>query len=80
MPNLTLKNVSVEPPAKQPYSIFVCLLKSSALLIGNSNFSTVKNAAKLAVYDANSINVKTDQAQLSNLVEGACGLISIPVL
>jgi hypothetical protein len=49
-------------------------------LIGNYNFSTVKNAAKLAVYDANSINVKTDQAQLSNLVEGACGLISIPVL
>ena len=67
----TLKKVSVEPPDKQPYSIFVCLLKSSALLIGNSNLSTVKKAAKLAVYDANNISVKTDQAQFSNLVEGA---------
>ena len=74
----TRKKASVEPPAKQPYCIFVCLLRSSALSIGISNLSTVRNAAKLAVYDAIKINVNIDQAQFNSLVDGACGLISIP--
>lgn len=75
-----MKNASDEPPCKQPYGIFVCLLKSSALSIGISSLVTVKNAAKLAVYDDMRISVNIDQAVLATRVQGACGFISIPVL
>lgn len=47
----TLKKAAVEPPFKAPYLILVCFAKSSALSIGESIRSTVKNAAKFAVYD-----------------------------
>lgn len=52
------KNEAVEPPPNAPYLIFVCLAKSSALSIGESIRSTVKNAAKLAVYDEIIMRVK----------------------
>ena len=75
----TLKNVSEEPPAKQPYWILVCLLRSSAFRIGTSKRVTVKKAARLAVYEDVNIRVKIDQAVFKTLVHGACGLISIPL-
>lgn len=58
----TLKNFSVEPPFEIPYFILDCFAKSSAELIGILSFSTVRKAAKLAVYDDTMINVKNHQA------------------
>lgn len=58
MENLTLKNAAVEPPFKAPYLILVCLARSSALSMGESIRSTVKKAAKLAVYEDIMIKVK----------------------
>lgn len=55
---LTLKNDAVVPPCKAPYLILVCFAKSSALSIGLSIRSTVKKAARLAVYDEIIISVK----------------------
>jgi hypothetical protein len=55
---LTRKNPAVVPPCKAPYLIFVCLARSSALSMGESIRSTVKNAAKLAVYDDIIMSVK----------------------
>jgi len=43
-----------------PYSTSVCLAKSSAELIGVTILSTVKKAAKLAVYDDTIIRAKND--------------------
>lgn len=54
----TRKNDAVDPPYNAPYLIFVCFAKSSALSIGESIRSTVKKAAKLAVYDDIMISVK----------------------
>ena len=54
----TLKKFIVEPPSKTPYLMTVCLARSSADSIGFSKVSTVKNAAKFAVYDAIIIKVK----------------------
>lgn len=67
----TLKNAAVLPPLKAPYLILVCFAKSSALSIGESILSTVKNAAKLAVYDEIMINVKNHHIPATNLVETA---------
>lgn len=47
--SLTLKKETVLPPFNAPYLILVCFAKSSALSIGESIRSTVRNAAKLAV-------------------------------
>lgn len=44
-----------------PYRILVCFDKSSALSIGETILSTVKNAAKFAVYDEIMIKVKNHQ-------------------
>lgn len=46
---LTLKKVMVAPSLTAPYSILVCLAKSSAEPMGDSILSTVKKAAKFAV-------------------------------
>ena len=46
--------------------------------MGSSIIRTVRKAAKLAVYDAVSIRVKSDHKQLTILVDGACGLMSMP--
>ena len=45
----------------------VCAAKSSALSIGFSNVSTVRKAAKLAVYEAVMIMAKRNQAAERNL-------------
>ena len=48
---ITSKNSIVDPPLLMPYSIWVCFARSSAPLIGVSILSTVRKAAKLAVYE-----------------------------
>lgn len=65
------KKAAVEPPPKAPYLILVCLAKSSALSMGESIRSTVRKAAKLAVYDEIMINVKNHQMPATILVETA---------
>jgi hypothetical protein len=57
----TLKKSFVDPESTDPYLISVCLAKSSADSIGDCIRSTVKKAAKLAVYDDIIINVKNHQ-------------------
>lgn len=54
----TLKNSNVEPELIMPYLISVCLARSSADSIGDCILSTVRKAAKLAVYEEMIINVK----------------------
>lgn len=55
---LTLKKAAVLPPFKAPYLILVCLARSSALSIGESILSTVRKAARFAVYEEIIIRVK----------------------
>lgn len=57
----TLKNSSVEPELIIPYLISVCLARSSADSIGDCMRSTVKKAARLAVYEEMMIRVKNHQ-------------------
>lgn len=70
---ITLKKDAVDPPYRAPYFIFVCLAKSSALSIGESIRSTVKNAAKFAVYDDIIISVKNHHIPATIRVETALG-------
>lgn len=65
----TLKNSIVEPPNMVPYWISVCLTRSSALFIGVSIFSTVRNAARFAVYDDIMIRVKNHHTDPTILPE-----------
>lgn len=51
----------VEPPSSVPYEMSVCSAKSAAFSMGVIIRSTVRNAAKLAVYDDMMINVKNHQ-------------------
>lgn len=67
----TLKKAAVEPPFKAPYLIFVCFARSSALSIGESILSTVRNAAKFAVYEEIIINVKNHHIPATIRVETA---------
>jgi len=46
----TLKKSCVDPLSRVPYCISVCFARSSAFSIGVSMRSTVRNAARLAVY------------------------------
>lgn len=69
----TLKNAAVEPPLSAPYFIFVCFARSSALSIGESILSTVKNAAKLAVYDEIMMSVKNHHIPATIRVDTALG-------
>ena len=57
----TLKKSSVVPELMVPYSTCVWRAKSSAELMGVTIRSTVKKAAKLAVYEEMRINVKNHQ-------------------
>ena len=54
----TLKKFFVLPASKVPYCISVCLARSSADSIGVNIRSTVRKAARLAVYDEIIISVK----------------------
>lgn len=61
----------MEPPFRHPYFIVLCLDKSSADSIGDSIRSTVKKAAKLAVYDEIIINVKNHHMPATMRVDTA---------
>lgn len=67
----TLKNVIVDPPSKVPYDISVCSAKSDALSMGVIIRSTVRKAAKFAVYDDIIIKQKKNQHPPTILVEVA---------
>ena len=73
-----MKNVIVDPPQIVPYLINVCLLRSSAFSIGDVIRSTVRKAARLAVYDEMMIKVKNHQVPLTILVDIARGATSEP--
>lgn len=60
---LTRKKSHVDPWNNVPYCTSVCDAKSSGELIGVTIRSTVKNAAKLAVYDDIKISVKNHQTE-----------------
>ena len=45
------RNCTVDPPSRAPYSISVWLARSSAELMGATILSTVRKAARLAVYE-----------------------------
>ena len=66
---LTLKNSLVEPPSSVPYWIEDCLTKSSADSMGETIRSTVKKAAKLAVYELIKISVKNHHTLATNRPE-----------
>lgn len=61
------------PPLRAPYLIFVCFARSSALSIGESILSTVRNAAKLAVYEEIMIKVKNHHMPATIRVDTALG-------
>lgn len=69
--NSTLKKAAVDPPRKAPYFILVCLARSSALSMGESMRSTVRKAAKLAVYEEIIIRVKNHHIPATMRVETA---------
>lgn len=71
----TLKNDAVEPPLRAPYLILVCLARSSALSIGESILSTVRKAAKLAVYEEIIMRVKNHHIPATIRVETALKVI-----
>ena len=57
----TRKKSCVVPASTVPYLISVCLARSSADSMGDCMRSTVRNAARLAVYDEMMIRVKNHQ-------------------
>lgn len=75
---LTLKKDIVEPPAKVPYDISVCLARLSALSMGDTILSTVRKAARLAVYDEMMMSVNNHQVLPTILVDTARGFMSDP--
>lgn len=77
---LTRKNAAVLPPAKAPYLILVCLARSSALSIGDSIRSTVKKAARFAVYEDIMIRVKNHHIPATIRVDTALKIIMSPVV
>lgn len=68
---LTLKKAAVDPPLRAPYLILVCLAKSSADSMGESMRSTVRKAARLAVYEEIMIKVKNHHMPATMRVETA---------
>jgi hypothetical protein len=68
---LTLKNVMVDPLSSVPYEISVCPAKSSAFSMGVIIRSTVRNAARFAVYDEMMMSVKNHQMPPTMRVEVA---------
>lgn len=51
----------VDPPLSVPYCMLFCAARSAALWMGSTVRSTVKNAARFAVYDERIISVKNHQ-------------------
>ena len=75
---VTLKKVMVEPPLSVPYLMTFCLARSSADSMGDCIRSTVRKAARLAVYEAIRISVKNHQIPPTIRVEAARGATSEP--
>lgn len=67
----TRKNVWVEPDSNVPYCISIWSAKSDALSMGVIIRSTVKKAAKFAVYEDMMMRVKNHQIPPTILVEVA---------
>lgn len=61
----------MDPPRNAPYLILVCLARSSALSMGESMRSTVRKAARLAVYEEIMIRVKNHHIPATIRVETA---------
>ena len=76
---LTSKKVMVEPPYIVPYWISLCFERSSAFSMGDDILSTVRKAARLAVYDEIMMRVKNHQIALTRRVELDRGATSEPV-
>ena len=74
----TLKNVIVEPPHIVPYLISVCFDRSSAFSMGDVILSTVRKAARFAVYDEIMMRVKNHHVPLMSRVDNALGATSEP--
>ena len=66
----------VDPPIKVPYLMEFWSDKSSAFSIGVTILSTVRKAARLAVYDEIMISVKNHQIPPTIRVEAALGFKS----
>jgi len=65
-----LKKADVAPSPNEPNLISVCLTKSSAEFIGLTMFSTVRKAARLAVYELIKIRVKNHHTPAMRRAEG----------
>ena len=74
----TLKKVMVDPAYIVPYLISLCLERSSAFSIGDVILSTVRKAARLAVYEEIIMRVKNHQIALTRRVELDLGATSEP--
>ena len=68
----------VAPSSTTPYRILVCLARSSAESMGDSILSTVRKAAKLAVYEEMMMRVKNHQMPPTIRVDRALGMSSEP--
>lgn len=75
---LTRKKSQVLPWYSVPYCTSVCEAKSSGELMGVTIRSTVKNAAKLAVYDEIRIRVKNHQTEPTMRPDNERGDMSQP--
>lgn len=75
---LTRKKSHVEPWYNVPYCTSVCAARSSGELIGVTIRSTVKNAAKLAVYDEINMSVKNHQTEPTIRPDNERGVKSQP--
>merc|ERR1719336_732791 len=72
------KKPAVDPPATAPYLISFWLARSSAELMGLSSVSTVRKAARLAVYEEIMISAKKNHIPAANLTHRAMGATSEP--
>lgn len=75
---LTLKNSQVDPWYKVPYWTSLCVARSSGEFIGVTIRSTVRNAAKLAVYEEIKMSVKNHQTEPTIRPEMERGEMSQP--
>lgn len=75
---LTLKKVIVDPPSSVPYEILLCSARSSTLSMGVIMRSTVRKAARLAVYEEIMMSVKNHQMAPMIRVDVAFGFRSHP--
>ena len=77
---LSLKKSQVEPLMRVPYLILVCSERPSAFSIGVTILSTVRKAARLAVYELMTKREKSHQNPPTMRVEAAAGDTSEPVM